>query len=72
MTEEKKVKKWVMPEWIEKYRELIRNTGGNSIEELMNDKTTNMQNNYVRCALMIAVESQISLLNLLKEKSFIK
>lgn len=31
-----KKKKWIMPEWMEKYRKLIGDTGGNTIEELMN------------------------------------
>jgi hypothetical protein len=28
--------KWTMPKWMEPYRDLITNTGGSSIEELMN------------------------------------
>lgn len=55
-------KPWVMPTWMEPYREMIRNTGGNSIEELMNDTGTNAQNNMIRAALIVAVSSQVSLL----------
>lgn len=53
---------WAMPAWMEPYREFIRNTGGNPIEELMNDKHTNGFNNAIRSALIISVESQIMLL----------
>jgi hypothetical protein len=53
---------WVMPNWMEKYRPLINNTGGNSIEDLINDKETNAMNNLIRSALILAVESQVNLL----------
>ena len=56
--------KWKMPTWMEKYRIIIVNTGGNPIEELMNDDGTNsnLQNNAIRAMLCVAVKSQISLL----------
>ena len=54
---------WVMPEWMEPYREHFANTGGNSIEELMSDSDSNVRNNVVRAALIIAVESQVILLS---------
>lgn len=57
---------WTMPEWMEPYRELIVNTGGNTIESLMNDKTTTGFNNMIRAAIIAAVESQILLLSYLK------
>lgn len=47
---------------MEPYREMIGNTGGNPIEELMNDQHTNARNNAVRSALIISVDSQIHLL----------
>ena len=53
---------WVMPDWMEKYRPLISNTGGNSIEDLINDKETTAWNNLIRAVLISAVESQIGLL----------
>lgn len=53
---------WTMPEWMEPYRELFANTGGNQIEELMNDRTTNHRNNLIRSALIVAVSSQVALL----------
>lgn len=52
---------WVMPEWMEPYRELIGDTGGNSIEELYNDETT-AQQNLIRAALALAVRDQVNLL----------
>jgi hypothetical protein len=52
---------WVMPEWMEPYRDLIGNTGGNSVEELYNDRTT-AQVNLIRAALALAVRDQVDLL----------
>ena len=54
---------WVMPAWMEPYRNDFTNTGGNSIEELMSDSDSNVRNNVVRAALIIAVESQVILLS---------
>lgn len=62
---------WTMPEWMEPYRELIRNTGGNPIEELVNDRTTNAQSNMIRAALIVAVESQVGLLMSLHAKGLL-
>ena len=58
----KPVEKWVMLDWMEQYRGLIGNTGGNPIEELMNDHTTNVDTNVVRSMLCVSVKSQVSLL----------
>jgi hypothetical protein len=57
-----KQSQWVMPAWMEPYRERIKNTGGNSIEELMNDDKSTMLNNHIRAALCIAIKSQVALL----------
>lgn len=54
--------RWVMPAWMEWYRDLIGNTGGNTIESLMNDTATTAQSNPIRSALIVSVESQIGLL----------
>jgi hypothetical protein len=51
-----------MPEWMERYRDLIGNTGGNTIEELMNDRSTTAQVNVIRAGLIVAVTSQVTLL----------
>lgn len=55
-------KRWVMPAWMEPYRKHIKNTGGNSVEELMNDRTCDISNNAVRAALCVAIQSQVALL----------
>lgn len=53
---------WVMPTWMEPYRDLFQNTGGNPIEELMNDHDVNMFSNSVRYLLMASVSAQVDLL----------
>lgn len=58
---------WVMPDWMEPYRELINNTGGNPIEELMNDHTTTVFVNAPRAMLCVAVGSQVALLTQLHD-----
>lgn len=52
---------WTMPEWMEPYRESVCNTGGNSVEELMNDKYRVFEN-VPRALLVSSVLSQINLL----------
>jgi hypothetical protein len=53
---------WVMPEWMEPFRDEIRNTGGNPVEELMNDHHTKAVVNLPRTMLIVAVTSQVSML----------
>jgi hypothetical protein len=67
------MRKWKMPAWMERYRSLFVNTGGNSVEELVNDDGTNsnLQNNAVRALLCVAVKSQVSLLEQLHEADMI-
>lgn len=55
-------KQWQMPEWMEIYREHLTNTGGNSVESLMNDTKTNGFNNLIRASMIISIESEIALL----------
>lgn len=64
-----KSKLWKMPKWMEEFRSCFHNTGGNSIEELMNDDGTNSNvfNNALRALLCIAVKSQVALLEELHE-----
>jgi hypothetical protein len=64
--------KWVMPEHLEPFRKYIANTGGNSIEDLMGDRTTTMFNNSIRAALIVGCESQISLLQSLHKAGLLK
>lgn len=69
--ERMKEKKWTMPKWMEPYREMINNTGGNPIEELMNDHHTNGFNNVIRTALIISVDSQVALLTKLHNEGLL-
>lgn len=64
---------WKMPKWMEPYRDLICNTGGNSIEELMNDDGTNSNvfNNAPRALICVAVKSQVGLLQDLEAHGFL-
>lgn len=64
--------KWVMPEWMEKYRELITNTGGNDIERLMSLTSKDTRGNIILGALAVSVDSQINLLQRLKNEGFLK
>lgn len=59
---------WIMPEWMEPYRSLIGNTGGDSVEGLMNDHSNHLGNNAIRAALCIAVDSQVTLLYRLRKE----
>lgn len=67
----KEKKKWVMPEWMEKYRELFNNTGGNEIEELENDHTTTVFENAPRAMICVAIHCQVALLTALKKNGFL-
>lgn len=51
---------WVMPDWMEPCRSHFSNTGGNSIEDLVNKSKPN---NLAWGMLAVSVESQIILLN---------
>ena len=66
-------KVWIMPEWMEKYRKMIVNTGGNAIEELVNDDGTNSNvfNNAPRALICVAVKSQVNLLEILHKEGLI-
>lgn len=63
---------WAMPEWMEKYRSAIVNTGGNGIEELMNDHDTIVQVNAPRAMICACVKSQVSLLMFLHKEGHLK
>lgn len=62
---------WKMPDWMEEYRELIINTGGNQIEELMSSDT-NPWVNLPRSTIEACVKSQIGLLEILKREGKLK
>lgn len=63
---------WVMPEWMEPYRGLICETGGNTIEDLMNDHHSTAFNNVIRAGIIVAVNAQVCLLHRLSLKGFLK
>lgn len=65
---------WTMPKWMKRYAPLIVNTGGNNIEDLVNDDGTNSNvfNNAPRALVCAAVKSQVTLLELLYEKELLK
>ncbi len=63
---------WTMPEWMEKYRSLINNTGGNSVEDLYNDNHTVVLINAPRAMICVAVHSQVQLLLALHKHGFIE
>ena len=52
---------WVMPEWMEPYREYIRNTGGNVIEDMVNGNADPIIN-LPLSTLQACVKSQVSML----------
>lgn len=62
---------WTMPAWMEPYRDLFANTGGNHIEDLVNDTASTVGNNVLRAALCVAVESQVALLRRLHAHGYL-
>lgn len=66
----KRKRVWKMPKWMEPYRSRIGNTGGNSIEELMNDDS-DVRINLPRAILAVAVKSQVGLLYMLRERAML-
>lgn len=60
--------RWTLPEWMEPYRDVIESDlGGNTIEDLLNDKTTNGFNNTIRSALICMGESKVNMLTRLRK-----
>lgn len=54
---------WTMPEWMEPYRDLLEaDLGGGTIENLLNDRTSNGFNNMIRAALICMADSKVRLL----------
>jgi hypothetical protein len=64
MSNTKQPKKWAMPLWMEPFRKLILNTGGNTIEDMKNDNTDPFIN-LPRSTLAACVKSQVGLLGVL-------
>lgn len=67
----RKQKPWTMPTWMKPYRELIVNTGGNSVEEMMNGNASPLVN-LPLSTLQACVKSQIALLNRLHDRESLK
>lgn len=67
-------KKWIMPKWMKFYAKMILNTGGNNIEDLVNDdgQNSNIFNNAPRALICASVKSQVGLLEQLYEKGLLK
>ncbi len=61
---------WKMPDWMEKYRSYFRDTGGNSIEELMNDTST-IEINAPLAILACSAHAQVMFLAALKLNHFL-
>lgn len=64
--------RWTMPDWMEPFRNMISDTGGNPIEELMNDRHTTTFENAPRAILCVAVNAQVTLLERLHKSGRIK
>lgn len=62
---------WAMPEWMQPYKNYIRNTGGNDVTELMNGNTDPMIN-LPLSTLQACVKSQVGLLYELYERGLLK
>ena len=60
---------WTMPKWMEPYRKHIRNTGGNTIERMMNGNADPVVN-LPLSTLQTCVKSQVSLLMHLHENGY--
>lgn len=68
-------KTWTMPEHLEPYRDLINNTGGNTIEELMDvyhNQENIMRTNMILGVLAVMCAGQIQLLQTLYRQNLLK
>lgn len=59
-----------MPEWMEDYRDLILNTGGNGIEEMVNGNA-DPRVNLPLSTLQACVKSQVVFLELLHQRGWL-
>lgn len=63
--------RFIIPEWAEKYRDLFQDTGGNKIEDIMNDHSFNVVTNGIKSMMVASIEGQMTLLRRLKAKGFL-
>lgn len=69
------MKKWVMPDYLEKYRGLINETNGIKgieLEKLMNDHTILASNDIFRVGMIVSVNVQILLLEKMYKLGYLK
>ncbi len=64
--------KYQVPAWMRPLLPLLCNTGENDPEELLNDTETTASANVVRYVLIVAVRSQVDLLQLLYRKGLLR
>ena len=62
---------WKMPGWMEPLRNTILNTGGNPIEELMNDNHNHFETNLPRAVIICCVKSQVNMLEHLNKSGLL-
>jgi hypothetical protein len=66
-----KKKPWIMPAWMEPYRQHIWNTGGNRIEDLVNGDADPLIN-LPLSTIQACVKSQVGLLQTLHQKGMLR
>lgn len=74
MSDEKKKEPWVMPEWMEIYREFINGHGGNGVDDIMNRMQTEKrlaETNIYVFAMGCEIGAQVRLLHRLKNEGII-
>ena len=63
---------WVMPDWMEQYRDLVEfGCGGQTAEQLMNNHSATFFNNAILCELIGKCESNVVMLTKLKNEGIL-
>jgi hypothetical protein len=68
----KEPKPWTMPKWMQPFAEFINNTGGNEIDDLVNDHETTVEVNAPRAIICVAVKAQVILLQSLMKHGLLR
>lgn len=63
---------WMMPSWMEPYREMIRDWGGKPVEARMEGDWPSPVTSGVQFAMALSVRSQVTLLTALHEGGHLK
>lgn len=66
------VARFVVPDWMRPHLAYFNNTGGNDIEELLQDITTTPFANVIRYMLIVSVRSQFDLLMALHKEGILR